>query len=403
MKNIVILMIDALRVKNLSLFGYNKETDKTIKELAKENILFKQHFSTSNATAPALTSILTGLYPPTHGIIHQIPYTKQEEMDAVEKVKFWLPTFLKSKGYETICVDWVGLWLKKDFDFYGEEDEENPKLDSESLFISSKKTIDIAISQIKKSKKPFFLFTHFWDTHFPFPNTPYNSGSTEEDREKMLAGIINESQREYLRKRIMKTNLHTLEDMENKYDLAIKEIDFQIGRLCNFLKSENLWEDTIFVVLGDHGDNLTSHGIYFSHAGLYDDSIHVPMILRLPGIGKTEINELSQHVDIIPTILDYLNLGKENCFEGFSLLPIIEGKESFRKKVFAFDGLCNDIKTVRTKDRKFILAKDNFCNLCKASHHEKMEEYDLEKDPEETKNIFSKEKISEDFFDNYLF
>ena len=68
MKNIVILLIDALRTKNLSLFGYNKETDRILKDLAKDNILFKQHFSTSNATAPAITSILTGKYPSNHGL-----------------------------------------------------------------------------------------------------------------------------------------------------------------------------------------------------------------------------------------------------------------------------------------------------------------------------------------------
>ena len=77
MKNIIILLIDALRPKNLSLFGYGKETDKTFNKIAEESILFRKHFSTSNATAPALTSILTGLYQTNHGIMHQLPYTKE--------------------------------------------------------------------------------------------------------------------------------------------------------------------------------------------------------------------------------------------------------------------------------------------------------------------------------------
>jgi arylsulfatase A-like enzyme len=387
MKNIIILLIDALRPKNMSLFGYHKETDKNLKEIAKDNILFKQHFSVSNATAPALTSILTAQYPNNHGIIHQIPYTKQEEIDKVEKVKFWLPTFLKSKGYETICIDWFGFWLKKDFDFYDEKDEDQI-IEKKFLFISAKDTIDLAISRIKKSKKPFFLFTHFWDTHFPFPNIEYKSNSNLEDREKMLANIKSESQREYLKKRIQNTTLYTIQDMINKYDLAIENIDHEIGKLYNFLKEQNLWEDTIFIVLGDHGDNLTSHEIYFSHAGLYDDSIHVPMIIHLPGFNKQEINEFSQHVDIIPTILDLFEIKIDNNFDGTSLLPLIKNNISIREKIFAYDGLCNDIRAVRTKNRKLIIAKDNFCNLCKASHHQAIEEYDLENDPEETKNIY---------------
>ena len=387
MKNIVVIVIDALRPKNLSLFGYEKETDANIKKIAKESVLFMQHFSTSNATAPALTSMLTGQYPNNHGIIHQLPYTKEKEIEKIEKVKFWLPSYLKQKGYETICIDWVGFWFKKGFDFYGEGDE-NPATRN-SPFISAENAFKLAMLKIKQSTKPFFLFTHLWDTHFPFPNTKYESEGNENDREETLKNIKNESQREYLKKRIKNTNLYTLQDMIDKYDISIKEIDQEIGKFYNFLKEANLWEDMIFLVLGDHGDNLTSHEIYFSHAGLYDDTIYVPMIMRLPGFGAREIKKFSQHTDIIPTIFDYLGFETDEKFDGKSLIPLIKNNISVREKIFAFDGLCNNIKTVRTKDRKLIIAEDNFCNLCKASHHEKIEEYDLKTDPQETKNIYS--------------
>lgn len=144
-KNIIILLVDALRTKNLSLFGYAHENDKNLKEIASKNILFRQHFSISNATAPAVTSILTAMYPPSHGIIHQLPYTKQEEMDKVEQIKFWFPDYLKERGYETICIDWVGLWLKRGFDFYGEYDENQEIIERKSPFISAKETIDLSI------------------------------------------------------------------------------------------------------------------------------------------------------------------------------------------------------------------------------------------------------------------
>ncbi len=389
MKNIIILLIDALRPKNLSLFGYSKETDKFFKKIAEEEILFKNHFSTSNATAPAITSILTGQYPTKHGIIHQLPYTKQEEIEKVEKTDFWLPNYLKEKGYETICIDWVGLWFRKGFDFYGEEDEENKP--SGPSFLSAKETVNLAISRVRKSKKPFFLFTHFWDTHFPFPNTHYESKGDEKDRTKLLESIKDEKQKEYLRKRIAKTNLYTLQEMINKYDLAIKGIDEEIGRFIEFLKSNNWWEDTVFIVLGDHGDNLTTHKMYFSHSGLFDDSIHVPMAAHIPGIEKKELEGLTQHVDIVPTLLEYLGFEKKENLDGKSLIPLIKEGVQIREKILAFDGLCNDVVAVRTKNRKLISTKDSFCNLCKGSHHEKFEEYDLEKDPEELNNIYSGE------------
>jgi arylsulfatase len=392
MKNVVILLVDALRTKNTSLFGYGRRTDSNMRRIAESSTLFRQYYSTSNATAPAITSILTSLYPSKHGIVHQLPYTKQEEMERVENVRFWFPSFLKERGYETLCVDWVGYWMKKGFDFYGESEGTQQIAERSTPFISSKETVELAISLIKKSKKPFFLFTHFWDTHFPFPNTDYESGSTQEDREKMLASVADEHEREYLRRRLQKSNLNTVKDMTEKYDLAITEIDRNIGRLQEFLIESGIWDDTVFIIMGDHGDNLTDHGIYFNHAGLFDDSIHVPMIMHLPGMKNGEVSELASHVDIVPTLMDYLGLKSEfwQDFSGKSLMPLIRNGTPIRKEVFAFDGLCNDIVAVRTKELKLIVAKDPYCNLCKGSHHAAAEEYDMINDPGETKNIYSK-------------
>lgn len=384
MKNIIIILIDAFRTKNLSLFGYNKETDKNLTKIAKENILFREHFSASNATAPAITSIFTGKYPNNHGIIHQLPYTKQEEIEKVKKVKFWLPDYLKNNGYETIAIDWIGFWFTKGFDCYEEGERK-----SSTLFSSANEITELAISKIKQAKRPFFLFMHFWDTHFPFPTTKYAIKGNEEDMKNTLESIKNKSQRDYLKKRIAGTGLYTIQDMKNKYDLSIKNIDKEIGRIHDFLKDQDLWEETIFIVLGDHGENLTEHGIYFSSSGLYDDSIHVPLIMHLPGFKAKEVTELVQNIDLSPTILDYLGLEIEHEFDGKSLLPLVKNDQPVRDKIFSFDGLCADIIAVRTKNRKLIIAKDNFCNLCKASHHEKIEEYDLDKDPQEATNIYS--------------
>src|SRR3989344_5602325 len=219
MNNIVVIIIDALRPKNLSLFGYEKETDKFIKEVTKEGVLFRQFFSVSNSTFPTITSLFTGNYPQTHGILHQAPYASSEEYDKFlgeEQQKFWLPTFLKEKGYYTIGIDWIGLWFKDGFDYYGEKKEsfykkftKNSvvkkillnlpsqvysfgkhfvKKKNEELFPSAKQITNLAISKIKESEsmnKPFFLFMHFEDTHFPYPNVPNPEFSGENDINKV--------------------------------------------------------------------------------------------------------------------------------------------------------------------------------------------------------------------------
>jgi arylsulfatase A-like enzyme len=398
-KNVIIILIDALRTKNFSLFGYEKETDNNLKRIANENILFTNHFSSSNSTAPALTSLFTGLYPDNHGIIHQLPYTKQTEIDKVQDVKFWLPEFLKNNGYETIAIDWIGMWFKKGFDYYGEGEKQ--ETEAPAPFRPANKITDLALLKLRQTKKPFFLFMHFWDTHFPFPHTTYKGQGTKENIEATLNSIESESQKEFLRKRIEGKELYTIEQMKHKYDLSIQDVDSQIGKIYDFLKQENLWEDTIFIVLGDHGTNLTEHGLYFSSSGLYEDSIHVPSIIHIPGIESKKISEFVQEIDIAPTILDYLNLQTQEKFDGKNLLPLIKYSQQIRDKVFVTDGLCEDIKCVRTKNRKLIIAKDSFCNLCKSSHHKDIEEYDLINDPEEKINIYQgdselKEELEKD-------
>lgn len=425
--NIVLVIIDAFRPKHLSLFGYKKETDKNLKKLAKESVLFKQAISTSNSTVPSLNSIFTGLYPPNHGVIHQFPYTTEKEIDKFEGINLWMPSFLKNLGYETIAIDWLGMWYKKGFDYYEEKEDKKTliqkiisssktkqillklpnwayklgktifKSRSSTAFTPSRETTKLVISKIKEAKKPFFLFAHFWDTHFPFPTTKY-SGSKNKDIDKILGSVQSDSQKEYIKKRITDIKLESSEDIVNKYDLTIKNIDKGIGKIIKFLKKKKIWENTIFMVMGDHGDSLTEHKIYFSHSGLFEETIHVPLIIHLPEIPQKETSKLIQNVDIFPTIAEILGEKINENIDGVSAIPLVKYDIPVRDKTFSWDGLSQDIKCVRTKKRKLIIAEDEACNLCKYHHHERIEEYDLEKDPEESKNIFNgKSELSKSF------
>jgi len=418
--NIIFIVIDALRTKNLSMYGYEKETDKNLKKIAKENLFFKKYFSSSNSTAPALNSIFTGLYPPNHGILHQFPYTSEEEMDKMDQqVKFWLPSYLKEKGYETIAIDWIGLWFKKGFDYYEEKETKKSKKFLNTPFIkkillnlpawaykfgkkivkakSSEQfspaidTATLGISKMKEAKQPFFLFMHFWDTHFPFPTTKYQAKEKDNDIDEVLKKIIGESQKEYFKKRVADINLKSTKDMVNKYEDAIANIDYAVGKIYKFLKKEKMLDNTIIVIQGDHGDSINEHNIFFEHSGLYDVSTHVPLILHFPKIQPKEINELAENVDVIPTILEFLEEKSNERLDGVSLWPLINNDEKVRDKVFSWDGLSHDIKSVRTKNKKLIIAKDPTCHLCKSIHHKNAEEYDLVKDEEELENIYKED------------
>lgn len=394
MKNIVIIVIDAFRPKNLSLFGYRKETDKNLKEIAKEGIVFRNFFSSSNTTAPSLMSIFTGRLPSNHGIMHQFPYTTEEEIEKMRRErKFWLPSFLQSKGYETLAIDWLGMFFEEGFDYYKEREEWQGKPNLSANFSPAKDTINLAIAKIEETKKPFFLFVHLWDTHFPFPTIEYK-GEQKKDISEVLEEIEGQAQKEYFKKRIMASNvdLYSIEEMKEKYDEAIKEVDKQIGKLRQYLKERGLWEQTIFMALGDHGTNLTEHNIYFSSSSLFDETIHAPCVAHIPGFEQKDIEDFAQNIDLAPTLLDLLGDKKNDKdwqFDGKSMVNLIKNNERIRDEVFFFDGLAKDIKGVRTKNRKTIVAKNPECYLCKSSHHQEREEYDLIKDPREEKNIHS--------------
>lgn len=248
--------------------------------------------------------------------------------------------------------------------------------------------------------KPFFFFTHFWDTHFPFPTTNYK-GSGVNNIEKFIDEIEDKSHKEYFKKRIADIGLYNLEDIIGKYDASISQVDKQIGKLVNFLKRNKLWDNTILMVFGDHGTSLMEHGVYFSSSSLYDDCVHVPFLIHLPGFKGREINGFVQNTDITPTILDLIGENYDENFDGESMLNVINGKET-RDMVFAFDALAEDIKMVRTKNRKLIIAKNAKCNLCKSHHHENFEEYDLEIDPEENNNVYSEKNELQEILEGNL-
>jgi arylsulfatase A-like enzyme len=393
MKNIIIIVIDAFRPKNLSLFGYNKETDKNLKKIAQEGIVFRNFFSSSNTTAPSLMSIFTGRFPNNHGIIHQFPYTAEEEFEKMYRErKFWLPSFLGSKGYQTMAIDWIDTFFGEGFSYYKEREEWQGKAKVSSEFPPAEDTMNLAVSKVEKVKEPFFLFIHFWDTHFPFPTIEYK-GEQKKDINEVLEEIEDNFQKEYFKKRIIaaEMNLYSVRDMAERYDAAIEEIDRQIGKLYQYLKKQGLWEQTILLILGDHGTNLTEHGIYFSSSSLFDETIHAPFIAHFPGFGRKEIDGFVQNTDIAPTVLELIGErenGKDWQFDGKSMVDLIKNNKEIRDKVFFFDGLCKDVKGVRTKDKKLITARNPECHLCKSSHHQEQEEYDLRKDPQEKNNIF---------------
>ena len=415
------IIVDALRPRDISLYGYHKEVDKNIKRIASKSVVFENNFSVSNLSDPSKTSIFSGQYPFTHGVIHQYPFIKKEEINKLRKLKFWFPMYLQKLKYSTIATTSLHLWMKKGFDFVKEDEEKVEvnkfrkiyrKFASNDKFFKillkfpgflykfakkisggyhtpykdAKHIVDLSIEKIKYEKNPFFLFMHFEDTHYPYPGaeTPSRIGSTTV--KKVVDKIPSRSQKEYIKKRFYDASVDTLEQMKEKLDNAIINVDNQIGRLYDYLDKNNLLDNTIFIILADHGTNFGEHNIYFEHSGLYDEAIHVPLIMKIPGIPAGRVNALTQSIDIAPTILDLLKDKKD--IDGRSLIEVMKNGGEFRDKIICVDTCSERAFTIRDKKKKLIVSDANGCYLCGAPHHLKFEEYDLEKDPGEKVNVY---------------
>ena len=441
--NILLIVCDAMRAKNMSVYGYHKKTTPYIEELGEEGIVFNDAYSCFNLTDPSFTSIMTGKYPISHGIIHHGKIPKEELKEYYRRGNRNLAEILKSNGYITLALSWLERWHKDGFDYYEyyggakatyfKRIVKNflnnlPKRFQDSVSqiimrtIHSSKMLDAqtitnhAIKVINKNiskEKPFFLLVHYMDTHFPY-NSPkgYEKKFLEETPnneriEDVLRKIKNPRWRNFLEKYLY--NAKTTDEVVAKYDGAISYIDENIGRLVKFLERKNIKENTIIVLTADHGESLTEHGVYFSHHCLYDELIHVPLIIYYPDLAKGKrVSGFVQHVDIVPTLLDILGIRENFDFDGKTLVPLIKGEvKRVRFAIFAEESVAHRKRAIRTERWKYICSvegetvsgfetkeilkmSNEVCRLCGFVHAQREELYDLKKDPNETSNIIEK-------------
>jgi len=404
--NIIIIVIDALRARNLECYGYNKPTSPNLNNLAENGVLFENAFSTTNATDPSLISMFTGKYPMSSGIRnHGERMTETEKRMAMNLVT--LPKILNRYGYVTLGVNWLGRWHKSGYHFYGIDYPWHYRL---IKLISSfyhlklleiKYTTETAINLLRKYyNKKFFLYIHFWGTHTPYSAPEsyvnlfyrYHKGAEIDiNIENIFKIPFNSKWRTYLYNWLKE--LPNIAYVLSQYDAAIAFIDSQIGKIYQTLCDLGILDDTNIIVTADHGESLIEHGIYFDHHGLYDESIHVPLIFSGPLFPKKKrVSSLVQHVDIVPTLLDLLKIPfKKSFFDGFSLLPILEDNISeIRHFIISEETYTENKIAIRTKKWKYIFSpskKSAICKYCNIIHGGIEELYNLDYDPEERYNL----------------
>jgi arylsulfatase A-like enzyme len=333
----VLISIDTLRADRLSSYGWDKPTSPRIDRLASNGLLFERAYSHSPKTAESHMSLMTGLYPEAHRVQNFVKDTTPLSGDVPT-----IAAVLEKSGYRTAAFTDGGnvtgrLGFDRGFDAYEEFAPLEPGLNS---LMAAGEAIE-RFARDSDDESPFFVFVHTFEVHDPYvPPRRYLEGFVDPGYEKMapltpdqMTSIweSGEDPGDAFWKTVDITNEEHVHYLDQLYQAGIRYTDDGLGDLLDTLDRNDLTAKTLVILLSDHGEEFLDHG-YVRHERLYDELLHVPLIVRFPTADDrapspgTRVGEIVRLIDVMPTILDYLGLPAPGHLQGRSLLPIMEGQ-----------------------------------------------------------------------------
>lgn len=431
--NIILVSLDTLSANHLPCYGYNRDTSPNLCKFGKENILFKNAYSNANFTFPSHVSIFTGLLPSKHKV--NVPTLDQLD----PKIPF-LPQILKENGYETyfnmitndphLPIDEVynrgidqiynenfheDLWEKglqkfkenyekgkKTFLFLHTYEVHDPYLiDSDKPVFTTKmfNTFPMNKDKFETCSKDFISFLKNSlksDLTVPSWNNvdPYWLGKERIFYQSLLDKLlVTTNVTDYCIKNRFELypywsryfynlkNIDTLEKVEfikALYDQKIIELDGLLAPLINLIKQDGIQQDTILIIMADHGEEFLEHG-EIQHITLYDSNVRIPLIMYIPGIKNKNVNKISQSIDVVPTILDLVGIKHNYLFQGKTLAKDIV-QEIGSKEYIVAEKISSGLKTIRDEKYKLFLKKSG-------NQFEPYLLFDIQNDPNEQQNV----------------
>ncbi|MCH2104615.1 MAG: sulfatase-like hydrolase/transferase [Planctomycetes bacterium] len=326
--NVLLIGVDTLRADHLSAFGYERETTPNLSALADEGVRFTMTRSQAPWTLPSFSSTLTSLYPSVHGAGRG----GHDEWEPIDPNTVSLAEVLSRNGYETAGIVANGLispryGLDQGYAMY------RAAWAMESVQRDTSQVIDFVQGH---TRTPWHLFWHIMDPHLPYTTeASFKEEFTEEDYEGQFAGGRDGSvpfevldprpgRRWYAHEgpppppNLSEADKRYVVDY---YDAEIAEVDAAIGRVIEALRDSGQWERTVVAFVADHGEGLGDHDHYHHGYTLYDDQVHIPMILRIPGreVGRV-IDRPVAAIDLAPTLLGALGISSPESFQGVDRL-----------------------------------------------------------------------------------
>lgn len=352
--NVVLITIDTVRADRVGCYGYKQARTPNLDSLARQGVLFRTVVAPAPLTLPSHCSILTGTYPPAHGVRDNVGYTLSAGHTTLAEI-------MKSRGYDTAA--FVGAYvldrkrgLNRGFDTYSSpfpvrRREGGPGVVKVSMLErKAEEVVGDAVEWLgSHGRKPFFVWIHLYDPHDPY------------DPPARFRALLREP-----------------------YDGEVAYADFALGRLLALLKEQGTFDRTLIVATSDHGESFGEHGEFTHGYFIYDTTLLVPLIIKPPAarsVAPRSIDTPVRSIDIAPTILQFLGIPVPQTMQANGLLSLILGKpedlrptEAYSETYYPNQFGWSALRALRQRRFKYIEAP-------------KPELYDLQTDPSELHNL----------------
>ncbi len=383
--NVVVILLDAGRADHFGCYGYNRNTTPIVNELARQSLLFRHAYTDAVYTLASTASLMTGLHPEHHRILYM-----KNKLPAGTQT---LARVFSENGYETATFVANGnassaFGMTQGFDEVAEVfRNENYTGWGQDVTNSFSEWLPTVIGM------KFFAYLHYREPHDPF-NPP------EEWVKKFVdpsyKGDVGTSFEKRVRITTNATDL-TNEDrkqIRNLYDANLAYGDFQVGQILDLLRNTGQYDNTIVIVTADHGEAIYEHGFQGHNSQLYEESVHIPLLMKLTRKSDASgtIDPVVRTIDLFPTLIDLLSFSrKQVSVDGRSSLPYLVSLPSGERDVITQTTL-QRAYSYREKDYKYVVDQV----------YGDEELYNLRQDPEERHNLIAVEPVRAKFYRSRL-
>lgn len=346
--NAMVILLDALRPDHLSLYQHKNNTSPNIDILGKDSVMFKNAYTQSTFTREAVASLLTSLYPLTHnvGYIHKMSDDIVTTAEILKRFDCQTAAFTANgfinkdsgilQGFDKV----IELFR---YAYWGPHNSTPAE-----AFLPE---VDEWFLRSYKSK--FLIYMHFMQPHEPYQAPKSFRIFSYKDKPSILDGST--FNRNKIKEQGIPITSDDIQHMKNLYDDNIYYIDYIIGKLIHKLHLLDLYQNTMVVVLSDHGDEFMEHGGFSHSMHLYDECLHIPLLIKMPdSLYKNKIiKSMVQLIDVGSTILEVLGTN-ESIGQGKSLLPLIKDEGGIKEIHPAIYASRKSFIALRTHRYKYI-------------------------------------------------